>query len=376
VSAAASVERELGLSHTGYAAFVFAGPLVLAAAIESAIALRSDGWDRRRVILGGQGVLAAALIVAGWTRNPWVLGVALAMAGASSGAACGAAQALLVANDPHGPERAMVRWTWWASVGDALAPLVAAAAIAMGASYRGALVFVGAVVGVPCVVAAVRGRAARDGGSGTASRSDADAPESTPPERMADALSRALTNPRLWAWLSAAAMCTLLDEIVVALATLRLQRNAGITESLAAASAIAFSSGAVAGATVADRAVERFGGRSVLLASGAACLAAIAIVVPSHALLPTCAALFVLGAACAPHHALAMASAYAEMPGNPGTVQALAQLFVAVDIGAPLALGAIADRYGLDAALSCLALQPAVLVACAFGLSRRRDGAP
>ena len=43
---APGVERELGLSHRGYAAVVFAGPLVIAAVLEGAVALsptRSTG---------------------------------------------------------------------------------------------------------------------------------------------------------------------------------------------------------------------------------------------------------------------------------------------------------------------------------------------
>jgi MFS family permease len=53
------------------------------------------------------------------------------------------------------------------------------------------------------------------------------------------------------------------------------------------------------------------------------------------------------------------------MPANPGTVQALAQLFTAIDVVAPLALGLIADRFGLRAAIACLVLQPLVIAVCA-----------
>jgi hypothetical protein len=76
----------------------------------------------------------------------------------------------------------------------------------------------------------------------------------------------------------------------------------------------------------------------------------------------TCAALFLVGIACAPHHALAFARAYDALPDSPGAVQACSQLFVAVDVVAPLALGAVADRFGLGPALACLALQPVVIL--------------
>jgi hypothetical protein len=60
-----------------------------------------------------------------------------------------------------------------------------------------------------------------------------------------------------------------------------------------------------------------------------------------------------------------MARAYEELPDRPGTVQALGQLFVAVEVCAPLVLGVVADRFGLRAALACLALQPVMIVLCA-----------
>ena len=76
-------------------------------------------------------------------------------------------------------------------------------------------------------------------------------------------------------------------------------------------------------------------------------------------------ALVVVGVTSAPHHPLALARAYDEMPNNPGTVQACAQLFAVVDVVAPLALGLAADRFGLGFATACLLLQPAIVVACA-----------
>jgi hypothetical protein len=79
-----------------------------------------------------------------------------------------------------------------------------------------------------------------------------------------------------------------------------------------------------------------------------------------------------VGVACAPHHALTLARAYEEVPQRPGVVQACAQVFVAVDVGAPLALGAVADQFGVRPAIACLALQPAVILACAWLLAPRR----
>jgi fucose permease len=265
----------------------------------------------------------------------------------------------------------MVRWSLFAAIGDVLAPLVTASAIALGLSYRGAMVAVALVVAAQCLVFA---RVRPPAGGSPSDEARAGARDSThPPEPIRAALSRAFRRPRLWAWLFAAASCTLLDELVVAFSTLRLQREQGIGEAFAVAAAVTFSVGSVLGAALTDGAVARMGRGRVLVVSSVCCALAVGAVLGPHSVLLSCAALFVVGVTCAPHHALALAQAYDEMPANPGTVQACAQLFVVVDVVAPLVLGVVADRYGLRAAIGCLVLQPAVIAACAALQSRVRD---
>lgn len=361
-SSAPSIEREFALSHRGYVALVFVGPLLVASVLESAIALLSDAGGRRRLVLSGQAVLAVALGLTAWSRSPWGLSIGLAVAGASSGVACGAAQALLVSANPHDADRVMVRFTLFAAVGDVLTPLVAACAIALGHSYRSGLGAIAVVVAAQCAWMALH--AAREP-SGQTSR------VSTPPsEPLRAALARAVRSYRLWAWLFAAAMCTLLDELVVALVALHLERDRGISEAFAAAAPLGFCAGAALGAALTDRVLVRMGRRAVLATSGLLCAVALAGVLARAPVLVSCLTLFLVGITCAPHHALAFAHAYEEMPNNPGCVQAIAQLFIVVDLIAPLALGLVADRFGLRAAIACLVLQPAVIVVCAVCIPR------
>jgi len=165
--------------------------------------------------------------------------------------------------------------------------------------------------------------------------------------------------------LGGAASCTLLDELVVALAALRLHRDQSATEALAATAAVAFAAGSVLGTSLTDQAVARLGRRAVLLGSAVACVIAVAAMTAPHGVLSSCLALFVVAVVCAPHHALSLSRAYDELPDSPGAVQALAQVFVVVDVLGPLALGVVADRFGLGAAIGCLTAQPVVIFACA-----------
>ena len=52
-------------------------------------------------------------------------------------------------------------------------------------------------------------------------------------------------------------------------------------------------------------------------------------------------------------------------------MNALAQLFVLVDLASSLSVGLIAARYGLAAAILALGVQPLVILAVAFSLHRR-----
>jgi predicted MFS family arabinose efflux permease len=142
---------------------------------------------------------------------------------------------------------------------------------------------------------------------------------------------------------------------------------------LAAACLAAFSSGSVIGAIATERYVDRVPARSILLGSALICAALLGLVLlaPSPALVTV--ALVPLGASVAPHYALAKARAYAAVPDRPGLVNAAAQAFVVLDLGAPLALGLVADRWGLRAALACLLAQPVAIFVLTLLLERRRD---
>jgi fucose permease len=187
----------------------------------------------------------------------------------------------------------------------------------------------------------------------------------------ADASSRTAAfeiaaRPQLWWLLFAAACCTLLDEVLVALAALHLQRDAGDSAVLSAAMIAGFSLGALAGAAVTERLLQRCSARAVLIASALASAAALALFIVAALPWVAASALWVLGAAAAPQYPLVKAAAYALAPGRPGLVQALAQAFVALEAMVPLALGVLAERHGVTAALAALALQPLVVLAVAL----------
>lgn len=352
---APSVEQLLGLDHSDYALAVFALPTLLAALIEAGVSLLSHGQDRNRVLGIAHWVLAAALGLCALAPSAWVLGLGLAGAGAASGAACAAAEAQLVREHPGRLDQIMARWMLFGAVGDVLSPALVALALALGGSYRTGFVLVLAVTLLQAVRFTRRASKPPPGG-GPDSGQDADDDEARVP--LWQALKQSASDVRLWLWLSGTALCTLLDEVVAALAALRLRTDLGATEAQATLCVSTFSIGVVLGALATEHAVTRWGWRPVLIVSSSACAVVLAVVVTTRAIAPMTLALFVLGLCTAAQYPLLLARAYEAAPGRAAIVNAMSEVFVVVDVALPLLLGALADDRGLGLAMGCLLLQP------------------
>ncbi len=354
VVTAPGLEDAQALGHAGYAFFVFVLPVLLATLVETPLALISDHVERRRVLGLAVLLMAVALALCALADRPWLLALGLGVAGAASGVACASAQAELVAAFAGNADRAMARWTTFAAAGDVLAPLLVGAVLACGGSYRAGLLAVAALLLLQVTVT-------------RRSRSAPVKIQAAPHESWRAALGR----PRLWALLFAAEFCALLDEILAALAALRLTRDLGASQALAAAGLTALSLGSLLGAAALDTLSARISSRRLLVVAGAASLAALGLLLASQSALHAIGALFLLGASAAPHFALIQAAAYEAVPGRPGLVNAASQLFFGVEIVLPLVLGLVAARFGLAVAIACLALQPLVVLGAALMLPGR-----
>jgi MFS family permease len=382
VVAAPDVEREHGLEHGGYALIVFALPMLGGALLEAALSLISDRYPRRRAVRLASLATAGALVLCALATEAAGLAIGLLLAGTASGVACAAAKAELLLTAGVSGERAMARWVLFGALGDVLTPLFVALVLGAGDSYRTAFLAAAALALLQALLVAppapAASRAVADGAhadAGGQAHAEADAPS----EPLLVALRAGIHQRELWLWLLGAGLCSLLDELVVALAALHAERDLGASSALAVACVTGASAGAVIGAWITERLLTRVAPDRVLLGSVAATLPALLAVVWAPSVGWLGAALVVLGATTVPQYALLEAKAYAALPGRPGVVSALAQVFVVIDIGGPLALGLLADAFGLSAALACLAVQPlgllVVLLRSAPRLRRREQAA-
>jgi MFS family permease len=175
-------------------------------------------------------------------------------------------------------------------------------------------------------------------------------------------------TPKLLGWLLCTALCSLMDEPLVALCALWMKRRFS-DDSAVTLAVLALMLGGLSGLVALHRAADRVAPARILLLACAGSALALVLWLGAASLPTAIAATFVLGACSATHYPLAQAAAYRCAPSSSGSVAALAQFFGPVDLLIPLALGVIADRYGLAWALLGLLIQP---LALALGLWNQR----
>jgi MFS family permease len=356
----------------GWTLFAFQ---LLGVLLEPPLLAIARGPRARRLRTLGLVGMAAGLAFAAVAPSYPALLAALALYGPACGLGTCLAQASLAEADPARTEAALARWNLSGLLGDLAAPGALAASVALGLSWRGALAAAALAAGAQALVV---GRAPAPG---PAAEEDQDEWGAT----VGEALRAALATPALLGWELAASACTLLDETLVSFGALWLAQRLGAGPAARAAVLTAWTLGGIAGSGLLARAAGRVRPRSLLLAAGlgsAVCYGAW-LAAPSVAW-----SAFTAGAAglfTAAHYPLLKARAFAALPGRPNVVQAVASAFSAVDLVVPIALGAVADRAGLLAAMLVLLVQPAVVLAAAAATRRappprharaRRRGSP
>ena len=334
-----SSDLDLGRGLFLFAALLSA-PMAIGLLLEPIIHAWSDRVDRRPLLLGALAGASLSLAIASLSVGPVTLVGALGVWGLCTGVACGVAQAGLVASSSD-PSRAMTRWALATSVGDLAAPLVVGALAFVGLGWRAAL-GVAAAFSLVVLLTAVRAPVAPS------------EPDEDDDLSFTAAFRGALGTPRLLAWVAAMASCTLLDEIVLMLAALRAGDDPWITSVQLGALVV----GDGAGLLAAEWALRRWSARAVLISSAAVTAAGLGGWLAAPGVWTGAVALFAVGASAALHWPLAKAAAFASLPGRPGLVNALDALANGFDLVAPLAVGLVASRFGVDAAIAVLGLQP------------------
>ncbi|MDZ8188276.1 MAG: MFS transporter [Nostoc sp. ChiSLP02] len=111
-------------------------PNTVSSVIEPIFGILGDFGARRLLILTGGIGFAAALVLIALSHQFWSLLAALVLFYPASGAFVSLSQAILMDLEPHRHEANMARWALAGSVGNAIAPLALAGAIALNQNWR------------------------------------------------------------------------------------------------------------------------------------------------------------------------------------------------------------------------------------------------
>jgi FSR family fosmidomycin resistance protein-like MFS transporter len=378
------IRHDLGLSYPqiGLLASV---PLLVGGLLELPLGvLAGEGRRRRLAILAGGIVFVLTLLGAASARSFAVLLCAFIAFFPASGAFVSLTQAELMDTWPDRQAQVMTRWDLAGSTGAVAGPLLLAAVLATGGSWRdtylalaglAALAWLGLCLRGPHADDAVEadgaakvggvGRADETGTAGGVSKAGVGVKggeERTWRVRGQEVLV-ALRDWETLRWLVLLQVADLLVDVFTGFLALYLV-NVGHLRPAVAALAIAIRLGAaLAGDAALIVVLERVRDLTVLRVSAVAA----ALLYPGFLLVPGIAAklvlLAVLSAATAPWYPLLQARLYGSLPGRSSVAVTLSSAAGLAGGLGPLAVGLAAQAFGLGWALAGLAAVPVAILA-------------
>jgi FSR family fosmidomycin resistance protein-like MFS transporter len=356
-----AIRSDLGLSYVDIG-LLLTLPRVVGSLLEPAFALLSDTGRRRALVLGGGVVFTAALALVGVSGGFWPLLVALALFNPASGAFVSLSQASLADADPARLEPNLARWALAGSLGNVLGPVLVGAVAAAGLGWRPVYFLLAAMAalaltGAWCAPAAVARR-------------------HEPATGFLDSLRgawEALRRGAVLRWLVLLEFADLMLDVFRGFVALYFVDVVGSSE-IGAIQAVAVLTGVgLLGDALLLPLLERVAGLHYLHFSARLVL----VIFPAFLLGPLSlkfVGLGLVGFLTAGWYSILKAHLYASLPGRSGTVVALENVTGLVGSLIPLALGLVAQRYGLGAAMWLLLAGPLALIIGLAGV--RKLGEP
>ena len=389
-------------------------PLLFGSLLELPVGLLAGAGSRRhRVVLVGGAIFVTALAVAATARSFAALLVAFVIFFPASGAFVSLTQSALMDADPARRAQHMARWTLAGSVGSVAGPLLLAGVAAGGGSWRTAyLLIAGAALlawagaarrgPLPAGEAGSGGRPGRDGGDGgpggngeagsggggeAGSGGGGEAGSGGGPGGGGGAGSgggpgggggagsggggeratlrqavAALRRGEVRRWLILLEVSDLLLDVLSGFLALYLVAVAHASLAQAALGVAVRLAAGLAGDVLVIRLLERFGALGLLRASAAAA----AVLYPAFLVVPGLGAklamLAGLSVTTAPWYPVIQAELYRSLPGCSGVAVSLTSAAGLLGGLGPLAVGLLAQRFGLAWAVTGLAVAPAAVL--------------
>ena len=370
------IRHDLGLSYLQIG-LLAAVPLVVGGILELPVGITSGaGPRRRRVILSGGLVFIASILAAGLATSFAGLLIAFTIFFPASGMFVSLTQAALMDSAPDRRAKYMARWTLAGSIGAVTGPVLVAVVLGAGGTWR--LVFVliaGLSAGAWCAVARTGQVDKTNPQHGNGADPSPAHPENAvqddaawPGWRAAGSIVRRSGALR---WLLLLEVANLLLDVLTPFLALYLVAVEHVAPSVAAlAVAVRLGAGLV-GDVIVIRALARLTAGRVLRAGVWAAL----VLLPAFLLVPGLGLKLVLLAALtiatAPWYPVLQAELYSSLPGRSGLAVSLTSASGLFGALGPIAVGLLAERFGLSWAMGALCIVPVLMLVIRAG---GRDG--
>ncbi len=324
--------------------------------IEPVLGILADTWKRRVLILGGGCVFVLSCVLAAASRSFFPLLLAYALFNPASGAFVSLSQAVLMDLEPARHEQNMARWTLSGALGVVLGPLLIGGAAAAGWGWRAPF---WAVAGLAGVILAVSWVAYLRGPTGAHHTAQGERPTFWQGLRNA---VRALKRKEVLRWLVLLEFSDLMLDILYSFLALYLVDVAGLTPGIASLGVAIWTGMSLLGDFLLIPLIERVPGLAYLRVSVVLELLLFPTFLLATSLPLRLGALGLLGLFNAGWYSVLQGRLYTAMPGQSGTVMTLGNLAGLAGKLIPLAIGLLAQRFGLGTAIWVLLLGPVALL--------------
>ena len=325
--------------------------------------LAGQGRRRRLAILGGGVIFVLTLLAVASARSFTVLLCAFVAFYPASGAFVSLTQAEIMDAWPDRQAQVMARWDLAGSAGAVTGPLLLIAVLASGGGWRAGYLVLAGLAALVWLGAYLRGPAAPAAGSpGADSDSDGERAERRPWTERAQEIAAALRDWGTLRWLLLLEVADLLVDVFTGFLALYLVDVAHLTPAVAALAIAIRLGAALAGDAALVIVLERAGDLAVLRASAAAA----ALLYPGFLLVPgtvpKLVVLAALSAVTAPWYPLLQARLYGSLPGRSSVAVTLSSAAGLAGGLGPLAVGLVAQGFGLGWALAGLVVVPVAIL--------------
>jgi FSR family fosmidomycin resistance protein-like MFS transporter len=326
--------------------------------------LAGQGRRRRLVILGGGIAFVFTLLAVASARSFAELLAAFVAFYPASGAFVSLTQAEIMDARPDRQAQVMARWDLAGAAGAVAGPLLLTAVLASGGGWRAGYLVLAGISALIWLGALLRGQPHADArpASASASAEAEEAEQRQPWMARIREIGAALRDWGTLRWLLLIEVADLLVDVFTGFLALYLVDVANLTPAVAALAIAVRLGAALAGDAALIVILERVSDLTVLRVSAAAA----ALLYPGFLLVPgvvpKLAVLAVLSAATAPWYPVLQARLYGSLPGRSSVAVTLSSAAGLAGGLGPLAVGLVAQSFGLSWALAGLVLVPVAVL--------------